>query len=253
MDAAGLKAEFIALGGVWSPEWEAVLQADPVYFAACLKLRSVPINKKALPPKVQQLVLLAVDASCTTMYEPGIKAHTATALAAGATPQEIMETLELSSVLGIHATSVGVPILMEVLQEEGVSASPAQAPVLDDKRQQLKANFSAKRGYWSPHWDALLQLDPDFFEAYTEFSSVPFGPDRNFLEAKVKELIYCAIDCATTHLYAPGLKTHVRNAVRYGATAAEIMEVFELASLMGTHTVLAGISALVEARSSSGQ
>ena len=61
----------------------------------------------------------------------------------------------------------------------------------------------------------------------------------------MKELVYCAIDCATTHLYVPGLKLHIRNAIRYGASAAEVMEVFELAALMGVHTVMAGADVLV--------
>lgn len=39
-----------------------------------------------------------------------------------------------------------------------------------------------------------------------------------------------AIDCAMAHLNVPGLKLHIRNAVRLGASR-EVMEVFELASL----------------------
>jgi alkylhydroperoxidase/carboxymuconolactone decarboxylase family protein YurZ len=50
---------------------------------------------------------------------------------------------------------------------------------------------------------------------------------------KVKEFVYIAIDCATTHLYVLGLKLRIRNAERLGATPEEVMEVFELASLMG--------------------
>lgn len=45
------------------------------------------------------------------------------------------------------------------------------------------------------------------------------------LGAKVKEFVYIAIDCATTHLYVPGLKLHIRNAVRLGASREEVMEV----------------------------
>jgi alkylhydroperoxidase/carboxymuconolactone decarboxylase family protein YurZ len=51
---------------------------------------------------------------------------------------------------------------------------------------------------------------------------------------KVKELVYIAIDCTTMQLYVPGLKLHIRNAVRLGATPEEAMEVFEMASLMGS-------------------
>jgi len=47
-----------------------------------------------------------------------------------------------------------------------------------------------------------------------------------------------------SHMFEPGLKVHVRNAVSYGATAEEIMEVYELAGLMGAQTVLLGVQAL---------
>ena len=35
-------------------------------------------------------------------------------------------------------------------------------------------------------------------------------------------------DAAATHLYVPGLKLHMRNALRYGATTGELMEVLEM-------------------------
>jgi alkylhydroperoxidase/carboxymuconolactone decarboxylase family protein YurZ len=54
------------------------------------------------------------------------------------------------------------------------------------------------------------------------------------LSLKAKELVYIAIDCATTQLYVPGLKLHIRNAVKLGAAPEEVMEVFEPASLMGS-------------------
>ena len=90
----------------------------------------------------------------------------------------------------------------------------------------------------------MLTLDPDFFEAYAQFSAVPWqaGP----LEPKVKELVLCAIDAAATHLYQPGMKLHMRNALRHGATQEEIMEVLEIASAIGIHGTLIAASLLEE-------
>jgi hypothetical protein len=47
-----------------------------------------------------------------------MRAHTVTELDPGGTPGEVMEVLELKSVLGVHAIDVGVPLLTEVLVEE---------------------------------------------------------------------------------------------------------------------------------------
>ena len=135
-----------------------------------------------------------------------------------------MEVLELTSTLGIHACNTGVPILMEELEAAGLLPSRE----LSERQERIKADFERHRGYWNSFWDDVLVLDPDFFEAYTEFSSVPWksGP----LEPKVKELIYTAFDVAATHMFEPGLRVHIRNALGYGATREEIMEVFELVS-----------------------
>lgn len=52
----------------------------------------------------------------------------------------------------------------------------------------------------------------------------------------MKELVYCAFDSAATHLYVPGLKLHMKNALNYGATPQEILEVLEIATLLSLHT-----------------
>lgn len=237
---ADLKQALIDSGEDWSPAWEKVKELTPSYLSAYVKLRQVPIKKQKLPRKIQELLLLAMDAQCTHLYAPGVAAHTSAALKAGATVGEIIETLELSSVLGVHAVTVGVPLLVEVLAEQGTTLPQD----LDEGAQKLKSNFERQRGYWADTWDPVLRLSPGFFEAYTEYSSVPFQEGHSHLDAKTKELVYCAIDCATTHLFASGLKIHIRNALQKGATAEEVMEVFELAALMGSQTVLAGVEAL---------
>jgi alkylhydroperoxidase/carboxymuconolactone decarboxylase family protein YurZ len=97
----------------------------------------------------------------------------------------------------------------------------------------------------------VLALSPDFFEAYMRFSSVPWQHGR--LEPKVKEFIYIAIDAATTHLYAPGTRIHIRNAIGYGATSQEIMEVLELISVLGIHSTTHGVPILLEELKSAGK
>lgn len=113
-----------------------------------------------------------------------------------------------------------------------------------DRQNKLRETFLAERGYWNTFWEGLLSLDPDFFEAYLNFSAVPWR--KGVLEPKVKELIYTAIDASTTHLYEPGLRQHIRNALGYGATKEEIMEVLELTSVLGIHTCTLGVPVLME-------
>src|SRR4051812_20034417 len=105
------------------------------------------------------------------------------------------------------------------------------AQQLDARRTKLKEDFMKARGYWADLWDNILALDQDFFEAYMHYSSAP--GKTGALEPKVKELIFIAIDASTTHQHWQGLKVHLGNAKRYGATQQEIMEVYQIASVQG--------------------
>jgi alkylhydroperoxidase/carboxymuconolactone decarboxylase family protein YurZ len=152
-----------------------------------------------------------------------------------------MEVLELTATLGIHAMNIGVPILVEVLVEKGLRDQPAP---LNEYQEALKAEFTKARGYWHPFFNEMLELDPEIFEAYVAFSAVPWRTGT--LSPKVKELIYISFDCAATHLYTKGLKLHIENAIDHGATAEEILEVMELASVLGIHAVTTGAPILAE-------
>jgi len=63
---------------------------------------------------------------------------------------------------------------------------------------------------------------------------------------QIKEFMYCAFDAAATHLYRSGLKEHMRNALNYGATPEEILEVLEIATLLSLHTVNASMPILAQ-------
>ena len=174
---------FVEANGYWTPAWQALLDEDAGFFATFVELAAVPHRSGALDPKVKELVCVAVNASATHLFEPGIRAHVRRALELGASKEEVLEVLQLTSTLGIHASTVGVPLLLEALGEsdsdsQGSSDTDSDSqsrrgPVrLDDRRAALRADFEAKRGYWHGFWDGLLELDPDFFEAYVDFSAM---------------------------------------------------------------------------------
>ncbi|MDT7598652.1 MAG: hypothetical protein QOK26_729 [Pseudonocardiales bacterium] len=237
-----IKDEFIRVRGTWGDPWQRMLELDPPFVRAYLSFSAVPWLKEShLEPKVKEFMYLAADAAATHLYEPGIRQHIAAALEHGATPAEVMEVLELTSTLGIHAANIGVPLLLEVLEEEGLRTGPA---LMDARQERLKAEFTANRGYWHEFWEGILELAPDLFEAYVEFSSVPWKTGT--LAPKVKEMIYIAFDASATHLYVPGLKLHLRNAVRLGATTGELMEVLSIVSVVGIHAATTAAPILAE-------
>jgi alkylhydroperoxidase/carboxymuconolactone decarboxylase family protein YurZ len=233
-----IKERFVAARGSWGQPWETVLRLDPDFVAAYLGMYTVPWRKSHLSPRFKELCFISVNAAATHLYVPGIHPHIKAALDHGATPAEIMEVLELAATLGIHTMNIGVPLLVEVLAERG-RTGPAP---LSAYQQRLKQDFTRVRGYWHEFWNEMLELDPEMFEAYLEFSGVPWrtGP----LSPAEKELIYISYDIAATHLYVPGTKLHIRNALDHGATPEQVLEVMEIASLLGIHAVTTAVPIL---------
>ncbi|QXJ25169.1 carboxymuconolactone decarboxylase family protein [Actinomadura graeca] len=220
---------------------------DPELYAACAALADAPRRRAALDPKIRELVALALDAAVTHLHEPGIRRHVRGALEHGATREEIMETLQLAATIGVHAASTGFPLLNGLPAAPGASAQDGQ----DDpdgadgvrRREEVKAEFVRRRGYWEAAWEDVLRHAPGFFAAYLRFSALPWSP--GVLEPKVKELVYIAVDASATHLFTGGLKVHIGNAVRHGATADEIAGVLEIASTIGLQTLEVGVPILL--------
>lgn len=244
-----LKHQFMKNRGYWNDFWNGLLVIDPDFFAVYVEFSSVPWKKGPLEPKIKEFIYIAIDASTTHLYEPGLRIHIQNALRYGATIDEIIEVYQLTSVLGMHTFTMGMPVLMDEMTKAGRGAELDIA--LDDRRKALKATFTENRGYWNDFWEGLLKLDPEFFAVYVEFSSIPWKKGR--LEPKIKEFIYIAIDAATTHLYEPGLRIHIQNALRYGATIEEIIEVYQLTSVLGMHTFTMGMPVLLEEMKNAGK
>ncbi|KAL4939235.1 hypothetical protein BDV06DRAFT_231149 [Aspergillus oleicola] len=241
-----LKERLTATRGIWDDGLEAVLRQSPAYFESYLKLRGAAQGRGYLPPKIQEFVYIAVAACTTHIHPEAIRAHIQAALAVGATADEIAEVIGLTYLVGIHTVTLGAPILLELMAEEGIDfkLDSKEAEHLAHERERIKASFIRSRGFWTDTWNPLLELDPTFFEAYTEFSAKASASET--LEPKYRELIVCAFDAATTHLYGRGTRIHMRNALRLGATPNEIMEMLEITSLMGIDGVTVGSRLLLD-------
>jgi alkylhydroperoxidase/carboxymuconolactone decarboxylase family protein YurZ len=135
--------------------WASLLSLDPQFFKASVALASVPRQKSHLSRKDQVLIALAVDSTSTHPYSPGIRTHVSAALKEGASLHDVLEVIELSSTLGIHACNIGVPLLVEVLKEGAKYLNEITRPY-DERQTELKKEFSQKRGYWHAFWEDFL-------------------------------------------------------------------------------------------------
>jgi alkylhydroperoxidase/carboxymuconolactone decarboxylase family protein YurZ len=103
-----------AMGG-WNPNWDPFYEVDPAWTEKFMAAGVSPMLTGVLDKKTVEFIAIAVDASCTHLYAPGVRRHIRMALDLGATKEEIAAVLQLTSVLGIHTMSLGAPILLEEL------------------------------------------------------------------------------------------------------------------------------------------
>jgi alkylhydroperoxidase/carboxymuconolactone decarboxylase family protein YurZ len=197
-------------------------------------LRGVPAGEPLGEPAVA-LIELAVRAAPTALDTTGMRTHAEAALDAGATPEQVHETLLLVAGLGFHTLAEGSRRLADVLRDRGLPLPP-----LDERRERLWRRHVAGNAYWgrleaeTPGFlDALLRLSPDGFEAFFAFSGVPWRAGA--VPVRLKELMCMAADATPTHRYLAGLRLHLANAVALGAGRVAILEALGIAATAPVH------------------
>lgn len=106
--------------GQWNQAWDQAAAFDAEWMEKFLDMGTHAARKGIIDPKTYELIAIAVDASCTHMYSPGVKRHIAKALDLGVTPEEIMAVLQLVAVLRIHSVALGTPHLVEEMNARGM-------------------------------------------------------------------------------------------------------------------------------------
>ncbi|MCC6196466.1 MAG: carboxymuconolactone decarboxylase family protein [Burkholderiales bacterium] len=113
--------------GNWNPDWEPFARLDPAWTEKAIALAIAPAAAGTLDQKTVELIGIALDASCTHLYAPGVRRHIQRALAAGATKDEITAVLQLACMQGLHSMCVAAPILLAELDaraENDVTSNP---------------------------------------------------------------------------------------------------------------------------------
>ena len=86
-------------------------------------------------------------------------------------------------------------------------------------------------GQWNVAWDGFLALDPAWTDAFMAMGAGIYGSGA--LPPKEIELLSIAFDASFTHMYAPGTRRHIQNALKAGASIEEIFEVLKICAAQG--------------------
>lgn len=210
----------------WDPAWAAIFE----------KMARNPWRSAVLPHKLVELVSLAVNVACTNLNADGTRRHIRGALDAGASRDEILFVIKCASVMAIHSCSLGAPILLEEAQAADIapkSATQAATPAVD----KMKAI-----GQWNAAWEPFLAIDPGWTDSFMATGAGIYG--SGVMSPKDTELLSIAFDASFTHMYAPGVRRHIRNALKAGASMEEIFEVLKICVSQGAQACNLGIPLL---------
>ena len=234
--------------GPWSDALAQLREWEPAWAGVCERMTNNPWRAGVLPRKLVELIGVAINAACTNLNPEGTRRHIRAALDAGATREEILFVLKCASVMSIHSCSLGAPILLDEAKAAGAQLQP-KAPVPTPAVEKMKAI-----GQWNTAWDPFFTLDPAWTDQFMATGAGIYG--SGVLPAKEIELLSIAFDASYTHMYAPGTRRHIHNALQAGATIEEIMEVLKLCVVQGVQACNLGVPILAEElarRAASGQ
>jgi alkylhydroperoxidase/carboxymuconolactone decarboxylase family protein YurZ len=225
--------------GPWDSALDTLRELDPKFAELCFKMSTNPWTHSVLPRKFIELVSVSLNAACTNLNADGTRRHIRAALDAGATREEVLFALKCASVLGIHSCSLAAPIVLEEAKAANVKPTPRATteptPACDAMR---------KIGQWNTAWDPFFALDPVFTDEFMAMGASVYK--SGIMTPKEVELLSIALDASFTHMYAPGVRRHINNALKAGATMEEIMEVLKLCVAQGMQTFNLGLPILEE-------
>jgi len=113
-----------------------------------------------------------------------------------------------------------------------------------DRREAIVRRGERRRGF-VPYWLRFMaDVDVDFLEAYERIYELT-AIRRGKLPPKYREMIVVA--AVSIGGYLPGIKDHIRRALRLGATKEEIVEVLQSAYFhTGALTLVHGMIGLID-------
>ncbi|HEY7063709.1 MAG TPA: carboxymuconolactone decarboxylase family protein [Chloroflexota bacterium] len=226
--------------GPWDPALAQLRAWDPAGAERLVPMSTNPWTDSVLARKDVELVGVALNAACTNLNPDGTRRHIRAALAAGATRDEILVVLKMASVMAIHSCSLGAPILLEEAKAAGVDPTSGEPEtVATPACDQMRA-----AGQWNDAWDPCFALDPVWTDEFMAAGIDIYG--SGLLTPKLVELLSIGFDASYTHMYAPGVRRHVRAALKLGATPREIMEVLKLCVVQGVQACNLGVPILAE-------
>jgi alkylhydroperoxidase/carboxymuconolactone decarboxylase family protein YurZ len=108
----------------WARPWHPILAERDTEFTEMWHnvVMHALYRDRALSRKVKEIICVVMDA--LTNYEKGLRIHVRGALEHGASEEEVLEALELCSIIGGHNMTIHLPAFAEEVEEYKKSLEP---------------------------------------------------------------------------------------------------------------------------------
>lgn len=120
-----LREAYLARFGDFPDYCDQWLRLDPGYFAVLLDLLAGEPGAGGLDEEASCLVSIALSACFTGLNPPALRLQVRRALRLGIDQRKILQVLQMTAHLGVHACAIGVPTLTEAL-DAAAGETPAQ-------------------------------------------------------------------------------------------------------------------------------
>lgn len=122
-EQADLRAAWMRRFGEWPRHCDLLLRMDAAYFALMLELMAFSAPDGGLEEASRILIRIALDSCFTGLNPAALRLNIRRALSQGIAPDAILQVLQMTAHLGVHACTIGVPALM-ALAERADGESP---------------------------------------------------------------------------------------------------------------------------------
>jgi alkylhydroperoxidase/carboxymuconolactone decarboxylase family protein YurZ len=251
LDRDAIKARFIAERGYWRPWTDALLRDNPRFLDRYAAYAGHPARVGPLSAKQVELVYVALDASSTHLFASGLRTHMEKALAAGASPREILDVLHLVAAQGLDSVYQAIAILADEQARVGSRTggahgdaaafeAPAEAPSPDQtllaRTERLNLPASV------PALSLLNELDPGYLPVLLDF--LEHGRPDNGLADADRSLIEVALFACFTGHDPQALRQRIRRALAAGLSAASLLQAIQLGAHLSVHGTALGADTL---------
>lgn len=233
-----LKAAFLSKRGFWPEEYEGLAAFCPDFLESHLNSSVIGARSELISPLLSEYIAIAIDASTTHLFEPGLRIHIRNALRLGATGEQIALVLEIVSIIGTQSQLIAFPILADIKKDAFKQSE------LSTEEQRLKEDFTSVYGVWTDDYELVLRASPAYFAAHLQMCKVIQRSDA--LTPREKALILVATNAAVTHMPAEPLRFSMLAALEAGASTDDVIHVIRRVSTLGIHASMFGFPILLE-------